>query len=281
MGEKHCLLLCTSHMLHLLCKARTAGCSPLTCCQACCPGTLRQARRLQCCLLICAGPRLSPPLLCMSSHPAEASTGVRLGRCKRCSPSATTLFRDSCVAVQSKFHDRVRIGAPKGEVHELWALFQTVDTLNDTGSTHARDFVHGALHPDPRARMSPAEMCLHPFMEEARVALLALRHQQGGKSPAEWRIHMEQLRVRTPAAKGRGPEARAVNMQQHACCPTCRSLMCSCCRQCTCRRAMPVAALCRVLVKWWCSGIAPCRELLLSCVCRLMPDISEGAAGCP
>ena len=112
--------------------------------------------------------------------------------------------------MQSKFHRAVRIGAPKGEVHELWAVFQTLDTLKGSDNTHARDFVHGALHPDPRARMSPAEMCLHPFMAETRDALLAQRHGQGRQSPAEWGAHMEQLRVRTPTAKGRGPEARAV-----------------------------------------------------------------------
>ena len=91
-----------------------------------------------------------------------------------------------------------------------------LDALNSATSIHARDFLHGALHPDPRARMSPAEMCLHPFMDEARDVLLTQQHQQGGRSQIEWSVHMEQLRVRTPAAKGRGPEARAVSIQQPA-----------------------------------------------------------------
>ena len=160
-------------------------------------------------------------LLCMSSYMAKAALACPLGRVCAVAPQPQHLFRVSCAAVQTKFHRRVRIGAPSGEVHELWALFQTLDTLDGAGSTHARDFVHGALHPDPRARMSPAEMCLHPFMEEARDALLAQRHQQSGKSPAEWRAHIEQLRVRTPTAKGRGADARAVSSAFDSPCAGC------------------------------------------------------------
>ena len=111
--------------------------------------------------------------------------------------------------------------------------------------------MHGALHPDPRARMSPAEMCLHPFMAETRDALLAQRHGQGRELPAEWGAHMEQLRVRTPTAKGRGPEARAVSYASGS----------------------PVQDAAEVVVPKICSQ---CRELLLNCVCCLMPDTSEG-----
>ena len=152
--------------------------------------------------------------------------------------------------MQSGFHRRVRIGALEGEAHELWAIFQTLDTLKGTDSTHAQDFVHGALHPDPRARMSPAEICLHPFLAETRDALLAQRHRQGRESPAEWGVHMEQLRVQTPTAKGRGPEARAVS--------------CAC--------GSPVQGAAEVVALRFCSQR---RELPLNCVCQLMPDTSE------
>ena len=164
--------------------------------------------------------------------------------------------------MQTKFHDRGRIGASTGWVHELWALFQTLDALKSTGSTHVRDFVHGALHPDPQARMSPAEMCLHPFMDEARECLL---DQQ------QWSMQMQQLRVCTPAAKGRGPEARAVG--------TCSGLLrrptpscpiCSCYRQCTCRQAVSAAALCRSQSNMQCSllplqGINCCPAACAAC----------------
>ena len=172
-----------------------------------------------------------------------------------------TLFQRSC-AVQIKFHGSVRIGAPTGKVHELWALFQTLDTLDGATSTHAQDFVHGALHPDPRVRMSPAEMCLHPFMDEARDALLAQRHGQGRESPADWSLYMDQLRLWTPTAKGRGPEARAVSM--------CSSLLLVPDLQVAhllVLQAVPVAALCTSPSDMRCSGLAPDPGRCCSAVC--------------
>ncbi len=97
--------------------------------------------------------------------------------------------------LHAKVHPKAAVESDEG-APEFWSMCR---------DPWYRHFIHGALHPDASQRMSPAEMCLHPFLEPAIKAVIPELEQRN------WRFRMHQQRLRSPAAKSRGPEARLVS----------------------------------------------------------------------
>ena len=117
--------------------------------------------------------------------------------------------------LQARFHPTAAVESDAG-APDFWSVCP---------DPWYRHFIHGALHPDPSQRMSPAEMCLHPFLEPAMKAVIPASKQRG------WIYKMHQWRLRSPAAKSRGPEARQVSggtllQGATACSPTHRAWHC-------------------------------------------------------
>ena len=111
-------------------------------------------------------------------------------------------------------------------------LCQTLNTLNGTGSTHAQDFVQGVLHPD-RGRACLLLRCVSTPPRRGTGAPPGPAAVEPGDAAAE---------VWTPVVVvGAGSDFLWLH--------TCRLLICSCCRQCTCRQAIAVAPLCKVSIK--------------------------------
>ena len=96
--------------------------------------------------------------------------------------------------LQARFHPTAAVESDEG-APDFWTVCP---------DPWYRHFIYGALHPDPSQRMSPAEMCLHPFLEPAMRAVIPELERDN------WRFHMHQKRLWSPAAKARGPEARLV-----------------------------------------------------------------------
>ena len=109
--------------------------------------------------------------------------------------SETSDSQDLALVLQTRFHPRAAVESDAG-APTFWTVCP---------DPWYRHFIHGALHPDPSQRMSPAEMCLHPFLEPAMRAVVPASEQH------DWRFTMHQWRLRSPAAKARGPEARLVS----------------------------------------------------------------------